>query len=216
LDVESGAGYDPSVCRILPDAIEAFVAVGRLQDATELVERLEEHGRRLDRRWALAAGARCRGLLAAASGDLARAQTGLEEALRQHERLPQPFERARTLLALGIVQRRLKKKREARQSLGRALGMFEELGAVLWVERTRADLRRIGGRASSPHDLTQTEKRVAELVAEGQTNREVAGALFLSVKTVETNLTRIYEKLEVKSRRQLARKMRSRTDRPLP
>jgi DNA-binding CsgD family transcriptional regulator len=214
LDLESGAGYDPSVCRILPDAIEAFVAVGRLQEATELVERLEEHGRRLDRRWALAAGARCRGLLAAASGDLARALTELEEALRQHERLPQPFERARTLLALGIVQRRLKKRREARQSLGRALGMFEELGAVLWVERASGELGRISGRAPSLLELTQTEQRIADLVAEGQTNPEVAAALFLSRKTVETNLTRIYHKLDVASRRQLARKMRTRAERP--
>ena len=214
LDVESGAGYDPGVCRLIPDAIEALVAVGRLQDASGLVERLESYAKRLDRPWARAAGARCRGLLEGATGDLSRAQLDLEHAIHEHQELPQPFERARTFLALGIVQRRLKKRREARQSLGNALRLFDELGAVLWVERTRAELRRIGGRSPSTLDLTQTEQRVAELVADGQTNREVAGALFLSVKTVETNLTRIYQKLEVDSRRQLARKMRARAAPP--
>lgn len=214
LDVEAGAGYDPGVCRILPDAIEAFVAVGRLKEATESVDRLEAHGRRLDRQWALATGARCRGELEAATGNLARARLELERSLREHERLAQPFELARTLLTLGIVQRRLKQKRDARQSLGKAQGLFEELGAALWAERTRVELRRIGGRSPRTLDLTQTEQRIAELVAEGQTNREVAGALFLSVKTVETSLTRIYHKLEVDSRRQLARKMRARADRP--
>jgi DNA-binding CsgD family transcriptional regulator len=214
LGVELGAGYDPGVCRILPDAIEALVAVGRLQDALELVERLEAYGRRLDRPWALAAGARCRGLLEAGTGDLVRAQTELEQAMRDHERLAQPFELARTLLTLGIVQRRLKKKRESRLSLGRALAVFEELGADLWAERARGELGRISGRAPSLLELTQTEQRIADLVAEGQTNPEVAAALFLSRKTVETNLTRIYQKLEVASRRQLARKMRTRAERP--
>jgi len=213
LELEASAGYDPGVLRLAPDAIEAFVGVGRLEDARKLVEGLEAQGRRLDRPWALATGARCRGLLEAASGDLPRAQTALEGALQEHERLAQPFELARTLLVMGSVQRRAKKRREARESLGQALGMFEELGARLWMDKTRAEIARIGGRAPSPLDLTPTEERVAELVAEGQTNREVAASMFLSVKTVETNLTRIYRKLGVSSRRQLARRMRAESDR---
>jgi DNA-binding CsgD family transcriptional regulator len=180
-----------------------------VQDARPLVEGLEAQGRRLDRPWALAAAARARGLLEAVSGDLTPAQTALKGALREHERLPQPFELARTLLVMGSVQRRAKRRREARESLGQALVIFQELGASLWMDKTRAELGRIGGRATSPLDLTPTEERVAELVTEGQTNREVAASLFLSVKTVETNLTRIYRKLAVSSRRQLARRMRA-------
>jgi DNA-binding CsgD family transcriptional regulator len=110
---------------------------------------------------------------------------------------------------MGVVLRRSKQKRRARESLGQASAIFEELGARLWVERARMELGRIGGRAPSPLDLTPTEERTVGLVAEGQTNREVAASLFLSVKTVETNLTRIYRKLGVRSRRELARQIRS-------
>lgn len=208
MDLEAGAGYDPGVVRLLPDAIEAFVAVGRLGDATHLVDGLEARGRMLDRPWALATGARCRGLLEAATGDLAKAEASLERSLAEHERLPQPFELARTLLAMGVVLRRSKQKRRARECLGRALAIFEELGARLWVERARVELGRIGGRPSSPIELTPTEEGIAGLVAEGYTNREVAESMFLSVKTVESNLTRVYRKLGVSSRRELARRMR--------
>jgi DNA-binding CsgD family transcriptional regulator len=201
------------VLRLVPDAVEALLAAGRPQAARPLVEALEANGRRLGRPWSLATGARARGLLEAASGDLARAQTALEGALRDHKGLPQPFELARTLLAMGIIRRRAKRKREARQSLGQALAIFQELGAALWADRTRAELGRIGGRAPSPAGLTPTEERVAELVAEGLTNREVAGSLFLSVKTVEANLTHIYRKVGVTSRRQLARWLRAEMDR---
>jgi DNA-binding CsgD family transcriptional regulator len=213
LALEAEAGYDPGVLRLVPDAAEALLAAGRPQAARPLVEALEANGRRLGRPWALATGARARGLLEAASGDLARAQTALEGALRDHKGLPQPFELARTLLAMGIIRRRAKRKREARQSLGQALAIFQELGAALWADRTRAELGRIGGRAPSPAGLTPTEERVAELVAEGLTNREVAGSLFLSVKTVEANLTHIYRKVGVTSRRQLARWLRAEMDR---
>jgi DNA-binding CsgD family transcriptional regulator len=213
LELEAAAGYDPAVLRLVPDAVEALLAAGRPQAARPLVEALEANGRRLGRPWALATGARARGLLEAASGDLARAQTALEGALREHKGLPQPFELARTLLAMGVVRRRGKRKREARDSLGQALAVFQQLGAALWVGRARAELSRIGGRAPSPAHLTPTEERVAELVAEGQTNREIAGSLFLSVKTVEANLTHIYRKVGVTSRRQLARWLKAETGR---
>jgi hypothetical protein len=98
-----------------------------VQDARPLVEGLEAQGKRLDRPWALATAARARGLLEAVSGDLTQAQTALEGAFREHERLPQPFELARTLLVMGSVQRRAKRRREARESLGQALVIFQEL-----------------------------------------------------------------------------------------
>ena len=104
----------------------------------------------------------------------------------------------------GAVERRAKRKREARQTLTNALEIFEGLGATLWAEKARAELARIGGRAPSSTDLTPSEARVAELVAAGGTNREVADALFISVHTVEANLKRIYRKLGIRSRTELA------------
>jgi DNA-binding CsgD family transcriptional regulator len=126
-----------------------------------------------------------------------------EEAMEQHLRLEMPFELGRTLLALGEAQRRFKQRRAAGGSFRAALEIFERLGAPLWAEKVRADLARIGGQASEPGALTPTERRVADLVSEGRTNREVADALFVSVKTVEANLSRIFQKLGIRSRRQL-------------
>jgi DNA-binding CsgD family transcriptional regulator len=114
-----------------------------------------------------------------------------------------PFERARTLLAFGSTQRRAKQKRPARESLEQALATFEELGATLWAEKARAELARIGGRPRVA-GLTPSEERIAELVAEGRSNKEVAAALFLTVNTVEGALKRIYAKLGVRSRAELA------------
>ena len=96
---------------------------------------------------------------------------------------------------MGSVQRRGKRRRQARESLGQALVIFQELGASLCMDKTRAELGRIGDGRRAPSTSPPTEEQVAELVTEGQTNRKVAASLFLSVKTVETNLTRIYRKL---------------------
>jgi DNA-binding CsgD family transcriptional regulator len=108
------------------------------------------------------------------------------------------------LLALGATQRRAKQRAAARATLGEALAAFERLGAPLWAEKARADLGRIGGRAPSRGDLTESERRIAALVAEGHTNREVAAALFVTEHTVEGALTRVYRKLGVRSRGELA------------
>ena len=157
----------------------------------------------------LAQAARCRGLLAAAQGDLDRAATAMEDALDHHARVAQPFDLARTMLAKGQVQRRQKSKRPARETLNQALAIFDRLGAPLWAEKARAELGRIGGRAPSPTGLTPTEWQVAELVGQGMTNREVATALFVSEHTVRANLKRIYGKLGVRSRTELAARLRS-------
>jgi DNA-binding CsgD family transcriptional regulator len=203
IKIEASAGYDPATLRIVPDAIEALLAVERLDDAAPLVDALASRAMRSKRPWPQATAARCHGLLDAAAGRLTEAETALTTAVEHHHRLPQPFERARTLLALGTVQRRTKQKRTARASLHEALRLFETLGATQWAVRTRAELARIAGRAGSPLALTATEEQVARLVADGATNREVAASLFMSVKTVETNLTHIYRKLGVTSRREL-------------
>jgi DNA-binding NarL/FixJ family response regulator len=115
-----------------------------------------------------------------------------------------PFQQARTLLALGVTQRRAKQRREARKTLERALEIFERLGAPLWAAKARAELARIGGRAPSPGVLTEGERRIVAGVASGRKNREVAAALFLSEHTVETVLSRAYRKLGVHSRSELA------------
>jgi len=209
VDVESCIRYDPAACRIVPDAVEALIEAGRRPAAQVLVERLEVSGTVAGRFWAAASAMWGRGLLLAASGELVEARSVLERAARAHERLGLPLEHGRTLLALGIVQRRLKRKRDARDALVRAGAIFDGLGAGAWSELARGEQGRIGGRAPSPHELTPTEAQVARRVAEGLTNREVAASMFLSEKTIETNLTRIYEKLAVDSRRQLARRLRS-------
>ena len=134
------------------------------------------------------------------------AHAAFERALTEHARITNPFERARTLLAFGAAQRRAKKKSAARETLGDALATFETLGAALWANKARAELRSIGGRAPSTGELTPAEERVAALVAEGHTNREVAALLFVTDHTVEFHLSRIYRKLGVRSRAELARR----------
>jgi DNA-binding CsgD family transcriptional regulator len=200
---------EPSVYRVLPNAIEALVALGELSEARRLLRVLEERGRGARSRWAECCAGRCHGLVLAAEGDLEGAQEALETALRVHRRVPVPFEHARTLLVLGICQRRAKQKAAARRSIQQALDIFQELGARLWAERAQVELGRIGGRVASPLELTETERRVASLVAEGLSNREVADRLFVSVRTVEGHLSGAYRKLGVRSRTELARELRS-------
>ena len=205
LELERAMGVrEPAYFRIVPDEVEALVALGRLDEAEALLAPFEDAGRSLDRAWAMATGARCRALVLAARGDLEAASAAADEAVREHDRLPLPFELGRTLLVRGTVERRAKRKREARDTLTKALEVFDGLGAALWADKARAELARIGGRAASSVDLTPSETRVAELVATGSTNREVADALFISVHTVEANLKRIYRKLGIRSRTELA------------
>jgi DNA-binding CsgD family transcriptional regulator len=189
----------------LPEVIEALVQLGRIAEAEPLVEALERNGRRLDRAWMLAVGARGRAMILAARGDLNDASEAAMRAMAEHGRLAMPFERARTLLLLGQLQRRQRRKEAASASLQEAFGVFEQLRIPLWADRARAELVRanVGPRRSSA--LTPSEQRVAELAASGMKNRDVATALFISPKTVEANLARIYRKLGIKSRAELGR-----------
>jgi DNA-binding CsgD family transcriptional regulator len=205
--VEAAGVVEPGAVRFIPDLIEALVSLRRLGDAELLLRRLEKRARKLNRASALAAGGRCRGLLHAARGEIPQAVAALERALAEHERTPMPFERARTLLALGATQRRAKQNRVARTSLNQALAVFEELGAAPWTEKARVELARIGGRRPAGHELTTTERMLAELVAEGRSNKEIAAALSLTPRTVETKLSRIYAKLAVRSRTELAHRL---------
>jgi ATP/maltotriose-dependent transcriptional regulator MalT len=202
-------GYrEPSVFPVLPNAVDAMIRVGaRDEDAGQLAE-LERLGVQRDSAWALAQAARCRGLLAAAGGAAAGdAERHFERALAEHARLPGEFELGRTLLALGSARRRARRRAAARESLGGALAIFERLGAPLWAGQARAELASLGGRAAPDGGLTAAELRVAELVAGGLSTKEAAAALVVSPKTVEGHLSRIYAKLGVRSRTQLAHRL---------
>ena len=190
-----------------PNAIEALIAVGELDEAAELLADLEDWSRSVNAPATRATAWRCRGLLRAARGDHDGASEALGQALRAFQRLPVPFERGRTLLALGAVQRRAKQRRAAQASLGAALAEFQQLGARLWAEQARAQLAQLGGRRPQDATLTPTETQIARLVAQGRTNQQVADALFVSPKTVEWNLSKVYKKLHVRSRAELAAKL---------
>lgn len=198
--------WNPGVRPVYADAIEARIGVGDLE-VEALIEELERRGEALDNAWARAVAARCRGLLLAARGDLEAAIQELERALAEQERSPQPLERGRSMLSLGSAYRRAGRRGDARRTLTEALGLFDELGAPLWAERAAAELARVPGRGPAAGGLTEAEGRVAELVAEGLSNKEIASRLFVTVRTVEANLTRVYAKLGVRSRTELVRRL---------
>lgn len=185
------------------DAAEALIAIGRLEEAESIVAGLESRGEKLDRAWALAVGGRCRGLLLAAAGSVDAAEERITAALTEHERLPMPIERGRTLLALGRVRRRGRRRRAAKDALEEAREIFETAGARLWAERAVEEIEALGLRQGAGDELTPSEERVARLAASGLTNREVAATLVVSPKTVEAHLGRAYLKLGIRSRAQL-------------
>lgn len=201
---------EPSFSGELPNAIEALVELAELEEARRLLADLKDRVSRIESPWGEASAGRCEGLILASEGDLAAALAAFEGALTVHARLTQPFDLARTVLAQGVAQRRAKRRRAARETLERALAIFDQLGAALWAKKARAELARIGGRR--PHaaaELTPSERRIAELVADGKTNKEVAAILVVADRTVESALTQIYRKLGVRSRTELARKFTS-------
>ncbi len=191
---------------LVPETVEALIGAGDLEAAAGLLADLEGNYRGPV---VAAAAARCRGALAAASGRPDEAITELTKALRQQDQMtPQPVQRARTLLMMGAVQRRLNRRRAARETLGEAIAAFESASAALWATRAREELARVSGRARGSDGLTTAEARVAELVARGMSNQAAAAELFVTVRTVESTLTRIYAKLGVRSRTQLASYLR--------
>jgi DNA-binding CsgD family transcriptional regulator len=190
---------EPSMCAHAGELIEALVGAGQLEEATETLARFREDAERSGGQWSLAAAARCRALLSAAEGRMDDALQAAERSLRGFDGLPMPFERARTLFVKGQIHRRRREKRLAREALHEALAAFEDLGTPVWAERARAELARIPGRRAAT-GLTPTEETIARMAASGLTNREIADRAFLSPKTVEVNLTRVYRKLGVRSR----------------
>src|SRR5258705_5128390 len=134
----------------LGDLLEALIAVGELDEADEILATWQERATSLDRAWALAILARCRGLLLAARGDLGGALASFEHALAEHARSTDPFHHGRTLLAFGRTQRPAKRRGAARTTLEAAVSAFERPFAPLWSEQARAELARIGGGPRPP------------------------------------------------------------------
>jgi DNA-binding CsgD family transcriptional regulator len=196
-------GTQITTAMYIPDAVEAMIALGRDADAEPLIEDLEHIADRLGRSWMVAVGARCRSMWLAARGDVAAADRIARDAMTEHERLPMPFERARTKLWLGQLQRRQRQRNAARATFHEAMRAFDAMGTPLWADRARAELARINIAPTRNLTLTPSERRVAELAASGMTSREIAVASFISPKTVEAKLARVYRKLGIRTRAEL-------------
>jgi DNA-binding CsgD family transcriptional regulator len=197
---------EPNWVQETPDLVEAYVRSGR--DATAVVRAFVARAEETRRPWTLATAARCRGLVA----DASTFADAFEEALVLHEATPSPFERARTELCYGERLRRARKRQRAREHLRSAFDTFDRLAARGWAARATAELAATGeqgrrGDRSDVHDLTPQELQLALLVSEGATNKEASAALFISPKTVEAHLHRIYVKLGLRSRTELAHRL---------
>jgi DNA-binding NarL/FixJ family response regulator len=196
----SGSGLEePAIVSWAPDLVEAYVRARRPDDARRVLAMLERQAASSCTAFAGAAAARCRGLVV---DDF---EPAFAAALALDDRRPLPFERARTLLALGCRLHRARRRAEARERLREALAGFEALGAAAWAAQAQHELRAAGARrrpARSP-GLTPQEQRVASAVRRGASNREIAAEMFLAPKTIEFHLGQIYRKLGIHSRTQL-------------
>ena len=200
---------EPGAFPVAPDLVTALAELGELDEARSVADRLQEEAERQEHPWGLASAKRCAAVVRLAAGTYDEAAAGdLAQAAAAYEQLGLRGDAAHSLLLLGRAQRRLKKWGGARESLERAAAAFEALGSPGWEEEARSELARVGARRPTPSgELTPAERRVVELAADGSSNKEIALALFVSVRTVEAHLTHAYAKLGVRSRAQLARRL---------
>jgi DNA-binding CsgD family transcriptional regulator len=188
-----------------PELIDAYLRLGRGDEAAAEAIDFVAHASAKGQPWALARAARCRGLL----DEARRGEAWFQEAIELHQQTPDAFETARTQLAYGAHLRRARKRVRAREQLRAALHVFERLGARPWADQASAELAATGETARrrdqiTRDELTPQERQIARLLAEGNTTREAAAALFLSPKTVEYHLRHVYRKLGIRSREELA------------
>jgi DNA-binding CsgD family transcriptional regulator len=206
--LEEGGVKHPNFFRLDADLVEALVRLGRRSDAERHLTRLEEQSESTGTEWGQAVVARCRAFLSTDT-DLPDA---FEMALERHDGDRSRFERARTQLCYGERLRRVGRRQLAREQLRAAFETFDRVGARPWAERARTELGASGEhlRRRNPttnEQLTPQELQIALLVADGLKNRDVGARLFLSIKTVEFHLTRIFRKLQIHSRSELVRRM---------
>jgi DNA-binding NarL/FixJ family response regulator len=198
---------EPGYSRSHLDHLSALIGSGRTTDAAALCAELDGQAKRSGRQSAAAVVLTGRAMLAAQAGRLDNARSAVASALSWYDSSPLRFDRARTLLIAGQISRRAKAKSEAKMLLAEAAGEFASFGATAWQAQAAAELARVNVRPGAPAELTETERRVAQLAASGLTNREVADRSFLAVKTVEANLARVYRKLGIRSRAELGARM---------
>jgi DNA-binding CsgD family transcriptional regulator len=203
--VEHNQLEEPNVVQWASDYVEALVRTGDNDAAQVALVAFERQARTTEHRWALGETARCRGLLVG-DDDF---EACFAEALEYLDSGIEVFEHARTQLCLGERRRRAKRVGKARESLAAALAGFEQLGAQPWIDRARKELRAAGSHVGPLPEqplqrLTPQELQVALAVGAGGTNREVAASLFLSPKTIDFHLGKVYRKLGVRSRSELA------------
>lgn len=206
-EIAATGQHEPIRFRSEPDHIEALLILGEVDRAEALVAVLEARHAFLPRPWTGVVTPRSRALVQAAQGDLEAAVAQAGAAVAASESLVAPFEVARTLLVHGQILRRANQRRAAAGALGEAQRIFASLGAPRWSRRAMDEAARLGARRDSGGSLTPSERDVAQLAGRGLTNREVAERLFVSPKTVEANLSRIYSKLGIRSRAELGRVM---------
>lgn len=206
-DLADEAGFeDLGALQFRDDLVEALVLAGRMDEAVRDTQRIEQLAARAGRVRGRLVAARARALVAAACGNLDEAEVAVVRGIEAAAQIGDPFEEARLLLLGGVVARRAGRRTQSRDRLDHARRLFDGLGARPFVAKVDAELARLGDRTGRRDQLTHTERQVAELVAAGRTNAEAAAELFITPRTVEAHLTRIYRKLGVRSRAELIAK----------
>jgi DNA-binding CsgD family transcriptional regulator len=202
--------HNPGTFPVAPDLAEALALSDRLEEARGVADTLGVRAEEQDHPWGRAAAAAAAGHIALAERADEAAEAAFTQAATRFAELEMPLDQGRALTYLGIAQRRLRRRREARETLEAAARLLTELGSPGWAARAKDELGRIAGRRASGQALTPTESKVAELVASGLGNKQIAVALTISVSAVEAHLTRVYAKLGVRSRTELAATVSSR------
>lgn len=201
---------EPGVFPVAPELVQALTELGELEEAKAVTDRLARLAERQAHPWATVTVTRCQGI-AGLAGSVTdpSAAAALQHAATEYGRLGLRFDDARSLLSLGRAQRRLRQWGSARQAMEQAIASFDAIGSPGWAQQARAELERVGGRRPRPSgELTKSEQRVAELAADGKSNKAIARELVVSVHTVEVHLSRVFAKLGVRSRVQLAGRAR--------
>ena len=199
---------DPGVFPVAPELVETLAELGRLDEAEAVTHRLSELSEQQEHPWGRVTATRCAAVVGLALRYDERHVVELASAADALLDLGLAVDSARTLLSLGRAQRRARKWGAARETLERATNAFDALGSRGWAETAQGELTRAGARRpAKAGSLTPTERRVAELAAEGLANKEIAGTLVVTINTVEFHLSNTYAKLGIRSRGQLGARL---------